>query len=398
MSTGSCANHASLTSLCEQRIAKVYEVEQRAFARARLMHELAIIDERGWAGDFLSAADAVSKVRGLGRVVGPGWGALASSIVCYLLGITAIDPIEHKLVAERLLTPAAERIDVDIAVASRQGQNITEALGGTLGSRVDNRYMLTAGEIPIDLLGIEVLDRIELTLEAIGALAPVPWELPLDDVSVYDLLCAAPDAGLFSFGSIGGRRLLRELQPRRFEDLCAAIALWRPGPAHLMEEYVRRVRVGWARDEVDEALADFAGATNGMFIYQEQIMDAAMRLGGLSGEHAHALRKAIGRHEREKVAGLRDAFTAGVEGTGGSPDTAQALWERVIACGEYAFCRAHAVAAAMLVYWDAYLEAHHSEQRARARRTMAESVRPLFPLEPRADAATEVDISGGHED
>lgn len=390
--------HANLASRCEQRVAKVYEVEQRAAARTRLAHELAIIDERGWAEDFLSAVEAVSKVRELGHVVGPGWGALASSIVCYLLGITAIDPIQHNLVSERFFTPTAECIDVDIAVASRQVRSIAEALGGTLGSRVDSRYVLTAGRIPIDLLGMEVLDRIELTVEAIGASAPLLWELPLDDGSVYDLLCAAPDAGLFSFGSMGGRRLLRELQPRRFEDLCTAIALFRPGPAHLMEEYVRRARLGWARDEVDEALADFAGATHGMFIYQEQIMDAAMRVGGLSGEEAHALRKAIGRHEREKVTKLRDAFVAGAERTGRPPDTAHALWERITACGEYTFCRAHAEAAAMLVYWDAYLEAHHAEERAGARRIIAESARPLFPLEPRADADTEVDISGGHEE
>ncbi len=395
MSRGS---HANLASLCEPRIAKVYKVERRAVAGSRLAHELAIIEEREWAEDFLSAAEAVSKVRELGRVVGPGWHALASSIVCYLLGITAIDPLEHDLVAERFLSPTAECIDADIAIASRQARNIAEALGGTLGSRVNNRHVLTAGRMPIDLLGMEVLDRIELTLETIGAPAPAPWALPLDDESVYDLLCAAPDAGLFAFESIGIRRLLHELQPRRFEDLCAAIALWRPGPAHLMEEYVRRAHLGWASDEVDEALADFAGVTHGMFIYQEQIMDAAMRVGGLGGEQAHELRRAVGRHDREKMTRLRDAFATGVEKTGRSPETAQALWERMTACGGYAFCRAHAVAAAVFAYWDAYLEAHHLEERAHARRVIAESARPLFPLEPRADVDTEVDISGGREE
>ena len=139
-------------------------------------------------------------------------------------------------------------------------------------------------------------------------------KIPLDDPKVYSLLCEGATMGIFQVESSGMKDLLARLQPTEFEDITAALALYRPGPldSGMAEEFTKR-KNGRKVDFPHPALQEILGETYGLFVYQEQIMQTASELAGFTMGEADLLRRAMGKKKSSEMRAQRKRFLTGAE-------------------------------------------------------------------------------------
>ncbi len=184
--------------------------------------------------------------------------------------------------------------------------------------------------------------------------------VPLDDPKVYALLCEGATMGIFQVESQGMKDLLAKLRPSEFEDITAALALYRPGPldSGMAEEFTRR-KNGEAVDFPHPALREILGGTYGLFVYQEQIMQTASELAGFTMGEADLLRRAMGKKKSSEMRAQRKRFLTGAEKKGIEPKKAAELFDTLEKFAEYSFNKSHSAAYAMITYQTAYLKAHH---------------------------------------
>jgi DNA polymerase III subunit alpha len=239
-------------------------------------------------------------------------------------------------------------------------------------SRDDSRRIVTQfdmhgveklGLLKMDFLGLRNLSVIE---DSVGLLRHRGVELdidriPLDDERTYAMLRLADTDGVFQLEGGGMRSLIRILAPDRFEDLMALVALYRPGPlnAGMHTEYAerkhRRKPVVYPHASLEEILAD----TYGIIVYQEQVMQIAVRMAGYSMGQADLLRKAMGKKIREELVPHRNTFVSGAVERGYSERLAQEIFDLIVPFADYGFNASHACAYAYVAYQTAYLKAHH---------------------------------------
>ena len=219
-----------------------------------------------------------------------------------------------------------------------------------------------AGLVKFDFLGLKTLTVIEHALQLIrrGGRELDIRNIPLDDPKVYRLLSSGDTDGVFQLESEGFKQLLKELRPDRFEDIIAAVALYRPGPlgAGMVEDYIRRKRGGrvtYPHPVLEGALS----STYGVIIYQEQVMRIAVDLSGFTLSQADTLRKAMGKKKADEMAKLKQKFIQGAQEKSGMPAAeATELFEKIEKFAEYAFNKSHSAAYALISYRTAYLKAH----------------------------------------
>jgi DNA polymerase-3 subunit alpha len=183
----------------------------------------------------------------------------------------------------------------------------------------------------------------------------------LDDEDVYAMLQRADTTGVFQMESPGMRQLIRALAPDRFEDLMALVALYRPGPlnAGMHHEYAERKHGRRPVSYLHEDLEDILTGTYGIMVYQEQVMQIAVRIAGYSMAEADTLRHAMGKKIRAKLMVHREAFIQGCRDRGYPERLAQDLFELMEPFADYGFNASHACAYAYVAYQTAYLKAHH---------------------------------------
>lgn len=355
---------SDLKMACEAALVRIYGPHPPEDAVARLADELALFNVRGYAANLLSLRSLVSTLKNGGAFVGPGRGATAGSLVCYLLGITAVDPLDHDLLVERFITPPGKVPSVGIDVDHQRLAVLAAAAG--LEQISEHQFRAAAGSWSVDLLGLQTLSRIAGAVRHLWGsvdVSPIVGGIALDDTVTLDALESGTLGDVFQFGSPGARRALRELRPTSFNDLVAVVALYRPGLFPILREYVRQSRAPRPMTE-DPVVGQIVDSTHGLFIYQEQIMLAAMRLAGFPGERADLFRWAIGK--RIELDSWRNEFFTGATAMGyGVPEIAH-LWDQIERRGNLAFCRSHAVSYALLAYWDAYMAANHPQEHAAA--------------------------------
>ena len=184
--------------------------------------------------------------------------------------------------------------------------------------------------------------------------------VPLDDPKVYSLLREGETMGIFQVESQGMKELLARLRPTEFEDITAALALYRPGPldSGMAEEFTRR-KNGGAVDFPHPALQKILGETYGLFVYQEQIMQTASELAGFTMGEADLLRRAMGKKKSSEMRAQRKRFLTGAEKKGIEPKKAAELFDTLEKFAEYSFNKSHSAAYAMITYQTAYLKAHY---------------------------------------
>lgn len=220
------------------------------------------------------------------------------------------------------------------------------------------------GLLKMDFLGLKTLGVIRNTVENIektcGEMVNIE-QIPFDDLKTFELFKKGKTLGVFQFESSGMRDLLRKLEPERFEDIIAAVALYRPGPlgSGMVEEFVKRKReltsIEFDHPDLELVLAD----TYGVILYQEQIMRIAGKLAGFSLEQGDVLQKSISKKIPEVMDRQRGFFVDGAIKNGLKEQTANNVFDNIAHFAGYGFNKSHATAYATIAYQTAYLKANY---------------------------------------
>ena len=226
------------------------------------------------------------------------------------------------------------------------------------------------GLVKFDFLGLKTLDVIDDAVKMINAGAAALSEtpitvqvetIPLIDPAVYALITRGETAGVFQLESSGFTELLKKLKPTRFEDIIAAVALYRPGPLEsgMVQDYIERKH---GRQKVvypHPALEEILRETYGVIVYQEQVMQIAQVLSGFTLGRADILRRAMGKKKPEEMQKLRGEFCEGARARAVEEKVAGDIFDLMEKFAGYGFNKSHSAAYALVTVQTAWLKAHH---------------------------------------
>ena len=438
----------------------------------RLHEELDIIKEKKFAPYFLVVRNMINWAKKEGIMVGPGRGSSAGSLLCYLLGITEIDPIEHGLLFFRFINPERNDfpdIDTDIQDSRRDEvkdylvrqyrhvasiatflefkdkgvvRDVSRALniplpdvnkvlktvdtwdefctsknsawfrdkypevvayGDQLRGRIrgtgihaagvvtskepifkyapmetrsstgsDERIPVVGvdmeeaeriGLIKIDALGLKTLSVLKDTLDIIEERYDKKIDLlnlDMQDKNVYQMLSDGYTKGVFQCEATPYTNLLVKMGVKSLAELAASNALVRPGAMNTIgKDYIARKHGRQNIDYMHQVLKPFTEETYGCILYQEQVMQACVELGGMTMAEADKVRKIIGKKkDAREFNEFQDKFVKGASAYI-SPNAALDLWHDFEAHAGYSFNKSHAVAYSTLSYWTAWLKYHY---------------------------------------
>ena len=438
----------------------------------RLDEELEIIKNKNFGPYFLVVQNMISWAKKEGILVGPGRGSSAGSLLCYSLGITDIDPIEHGLLFFRFINPERNDfpdIDTDIQDTRREevkdylvrqyrhvasiatfleftGKGIVrdiarvlniplsdvnkvlktvdtwddfcnskstrefrekypevEVYGEQLRGRIrgtgihaagvvtskepifrhapmetrsstgsDERIPVVGvdmeeaeriGLIKIDALGLKTLSVLKDTIDMVKENHYVDIDLlsiDMKDKDVYEMLSSGFTKGVFQCEATPYTNLLIKMGVKNLDELAASNALVRPGAANTIgKDYIDRKHGRQNINYLHQILKPFTEDTYGCILYQEQVMQACVQLGGMSMSEADKVRKIIGKKKDAKEFNeFQDRFVSGASKYI-SPNDALDLWHDFEAHAGYSFNKSHAVAYSTLSYWTAWLKYHY---------------------------------------
>jgi DNA polymerase III subunit alpha len=442
--------------------------------RERLQEELQVIADKNFASYFLVVGDMVGWAKENEILVGPGRGSAAGSLVCYLLGITDVDPIKFDLLFFRFINPERNDfpdIDTDF-MDRRRGEvkdylkkkfkhvasistytyfkdkgvirdvarafliplgEVNKALKGVetfeeyetspltaefrqkypeitkyasmLRGKIRGNGMHAAGvvvakddiskyvpietrkdpnesvsgRIPVvaydmeqtadlgliklDVLGLKTLSVIDDALKTIESFRKEKIDLKsiqLDDSKVFEMLSNGFTKGVFQAEATPYTNLLMKMGVSTFEDLAASNALVRPGAMNTVGgSYIRRKKGDEITTYAHPIMQEFTKRTYGVIIYQEQVMQACVHLGGMSWADADKVRKIIGKKkDASEFDAYKDQFIKGASKHITEEDAAK-LWHDFEAHAGYSFNRSHAIAYSMLSYYTAWLKYYY---------------------------------------
>ncbi|HMR01565.1 MAG TPA: DNA polymerase III subunit alpha, partial [Candidatus Gracilibacteria bacterium] len=219
------------------------------------------------------------------------------------------------------------------------------------------------GLLKMDFLGLKNLTIIENTLQILKRTQGVDIDisaLPMDNQKTYELLQRGDTTGVFQFESGGMRRYLKDLVPTRFEDIIAMGALYRPGPMEWIPGYIEAQHNPETVRYLHASFEPILKETNGVAIYQEQILQIARDFAGFTLGEADILRKAVGKKIGSLLNEQKEKFLKGAVSNGHDEKFAQEVFEKVIEpFAGYGFNKSHAACYAMISYRTAYLKANY---------------------------------------
>jgi DNA polymerase-3 subunit alpha len=219
------------------------------------------------------------------------------------------------------------------------------------------------GLLKFDFLGLSNLTILRAAVDRIReqrGLAIDLERIPLDDPTTFALLASGETTGVFQLESAGMRRYIRELRPTSVYDLAAMVALYRPGPMENIPAYIRRKHGQEKVTYLHPLLEPFLERTHGIFVYQEDIMAAAVALGGFSGPEADTLGFAIRKKKSSVLRSMKDQFVKQAAERGVRPDTIDAVFKAFEPFERYGFNKAHATTYGLVAYQTAYLKANYT--------------------------------------
>lgn len=223
-------------------------------------------------------------------------------------------------------------------------------------------YVEKLGLLKMDFLGLRNLDILKAAVRLIMDSRGIDINLsslPLDDEKTYEMLRQGQSDGVFQLESSGMKESLRDVGPTCFEDIIAMVALYRPGPMEYIPVYARNKRNPEGVEYLDPRLKEILESTNGVAIYQEQLMEIAKKVGGLTPAEADDLRKSIGKKNKALLATLKSKFVAGCKENKVTSTAIEKLWKLMEAAAGYSFNKSHAAAYAMVAYQTAWLKANY---------------------------------------
>lgn len=232
-------------------------------------------------------------------------------------------------------------------------------------TQFDMKYVEGAGLVKFDFLGLKTLSVLKRAVQLLDKrgirvdLDALSW----DDEAVYALLQKGDTVGVFQLESEGMRRTLSAVRPTNFGDIIALVSLYRPGPMDNIPSFGRRKQGTEAIDYPHPLLEPILAETYGIFVYQEQVMQAAQVLAGYSLGGADLLRRAMGKKIKAEMDAQRATFVEGCANHNQIPaDRANALFDLIDKFAGYGFNKSHAAAYALLAYQTAWLKAHYPHE------------------------------------
>ena len=232
-------------------------------------------------------------------------------------------------------------------------------------SQLDKDDVEKIGLVKFDFLGLRNLTIIDLALNFIKRLDPAfnldLNSLAFDDPAAYDILKKANTTAIFQLESEGMKKLLLKLEPDRFEDIIAVLALYRPGPlgSGMVDDFILRKKGKQSIDYFHPDLKACLEPTYGVIVYQEQVMQISQLIGGYTLGGADLLRRAMGKKKAEEMAKHRSIFREGAMRKGYDDKLAMHLFDLMEKFAEYGFNKSHTAAYAVISYQTAWLKAHH---------------------------------------
>lgn len=252
------------------------------------------------------------------------------------------------------------------------------------------------GYVKYDFLGLAVLDVIEIAVRAIREKLHDEsfdvLDLDLDDQDVFrDVFHSGRSYGIFQFEQKGMRDFAKGFRPVSIEDLSSILALYRPGPLDCgMVEQILAIRSGKDRPSgwmAKRPISDVLRKTDGVLVYQEQVLEVTRRLCGFSLAEADLMRRAIGKKKPKEMEALESKFLEGAMSNGHDEELARQAWDGIKTFADYAFNRSHSVSYALIAYQTAWLKHHHPAEFFAAMMTVKSS--SMEKIQELVDAARE---------
>ena len=337
------------------------------------------------------AARAV--VRDVGRVLGMPYGYVdrIAKMIPFELGITL-----DKALAEEAELKAAVEAEPDVRALidrARQLEGLArnvgthaggvviapEALpefvplftdaGGSSLTQLDKDDLEAIGLVKFDFLGLKTLTIIDKAAASINRIRAQRGESPIDidalgvdDPATYRMLNTCRTTAVFQLESRGMRDLIKRLRPDGFDDLIAIVALFRPGPMHMADDFIDRKHGanGAQIDYLHPKLESVLKPTYGVILYQEQVMQIAQVLAGYSLGGADLLRRAMGKKKPEEMAKQRSVFLAGAIERGVDERKAAHIFDLMEKFAGYGFNKSHSAAYALVAFQTAWMKTHYA--------------------------------------
>jgi DNA polymerase-3 subunit alpha len=223
------------------------------------------------------------------------------------------------------------------------------------------KYVEQAGLVKFDFLGLKTLTVLQTAVRLIRrrGIEIDLAHIPLDDQETYAMLSRGEVVGVFQVESAGMRKALIGMKPDRIEDIIALVALYRPGPMENIPTYNARKHGEEEIASIHPKIDHLVKETQGVIVYQEQVMQIAQELAGYSLGEADLLRRAMGKKIRSEMDAQRARFVSGAVERGVEKAQAEFIFDLLAKFADYGFNKSHAAAYALVSYQTAYLKAHY---------------------------------------
>ncbi|MBL4890041.1 MAG: DNA polymerase III subunit alpha, partial [Candidatus Lindowbacteria bacterium] len=237
---------------------------------------------------------------------------------------------------------------------------------GHIITQFDMNSVVALGLLKMDILGLKTLSvvaRAEKLAGRMSASGDSPYEFcadigDMDDPKVFDLLSSGRTLGVFQLDSSGIRDLIMKVKPSCFEDLAAMIALYRPGPISLADDFAARKHGKQDVVYLHPSIEKILNTTYGIILYQEQVMEIAHVVGNFKLSEADSLRKAMGKKNPELMGSYREKFVKGAVQNEVKTEISKKLFDQMEQFAGYGFNKSHAIAYAVIAYKTAWLKVH----------------------------------------
>ncbi|MEM7782366.1 MAG: DNA polymerase III subunit alpha [Planctomycetota bacterium] len=221
-----------------------------------------------------------------------------------------------------------------------------------------------AGLLKMDFLGLRTLTILSNAVDLIEQTTNEridPLDFPLEDEDTFKLLQSGDTKGVFQLESGGIRDLLQKMKPDHFRDIIATNALYRPGPLEggMVQQYIDVKHGRKAAEYKLDVLKEILEETNGVMVYQEQVMQILNRLGQIPLASAYTCIKAISKKKEKIIAANYEEYMSGAVEQGLSKKDAQEMWDMILKFAGYGFNKSHSTAYALIAWQTAYLKAHY---------------------------------------
>ena len=236
---------------------------------------------------------------------------------------------------------------------------LSPGLYGLFQTDLEQKDCETLHLLKIDILGLRNLSLIQRIVDQIESKKPINlYALNLENKKTYEAFQSGNTDGIFQLESPGMRRLIKRLKPHQFEDIVALLALYRPGPMESINPYLKRRQGKENIPTIHPAIDRILALTQGILIYQEQIMAIATDFAGYTLQEADLLRRAVSKKDRHILEEERLRFVEKATQLKNPKSLAEEIYDFIVRFADYGFNRSHSVAYAMIAYWMMYLKVH----------------------------------------